>query len=259
MTHIPDAAVQDMLEQYSEGGCSGLADYERREVAMAMLQSALPYLYAPCAVEATTKEERHANTARNLIINQTSTDLDNIINGHDPERSILNNDVWDRLDKMACEIEALSKTVDVAAVREVPVSIDKLIAELKSAVDMCFSWSGSALLANELNATDTDEGHISLYKDLCGLGNSMSYLQSEIRALSLSEPVQGEQWQPIETAPKDGIEFIARCGADKPSFSCFWDGTAFMHFDHGEGLISYSPTEWMPLPTSPNTEVGKCN
>lgn len=150
-----------------------------------------------------------------------------------------------------------TKPVNVAAVREVPVNIDKLIAELKSAEDMCFSWSGSALLANELNATDTDEGHISLYKDLCGLGNSMSYLQSEIRALSLSEPGQGEQWQPIETAPKDGIEFIARCGADKPSFSCFWDGTAFMHFDHGEGLISYSPTEWMPLPTSPNTEAGK--
>ena len=78
-------------------------------------------------------------------------------------------------------------------------------------------------------------------------------------ALSPTEPVQGEKWQPIETVPKDGIEFIARCGADKPSFSCFWDGTAFMHFDHGEGLISYSPTEWMPLPTSPNTEVGKCN
>lgn len=69
-------------------------------------------------VDAPTKEERHANTVRNLIINQTSTDLEQIIYGHDPEQSILNNDVWDRLDKMACEIEALTKPVDVAAARK---------------------------------------------------------------------------------------------------------------------------------------------
>ncbi|MBX8811101.1 hypothetical protein HBA91_00505 [Ochrobactrum sp. MR34] len=112
------------------------------------------------------------------LVDQNSSELDPYRAKNRPPPATLTNEV--------------TKPVDVAAVREVPVSIDKLIAELKSAEDMCFSWSGSALLANELNAADTDEGHISLYKDLCDLGNSMSYLQSEIRALSPAEPAQGE-------------------------------------------------------------------
>tara|TARA_R110000737_G_C14556601_1_gene481540 strand:- start:166 stop:420 length:255 start_codon:yes stop_codon:yes gene_type:complete len=37
-------------------------------------------------------------------------DLDVIINFHDPEVSILKSDVWDRLDKMALEIETSSPT-----------------------------------------------------------------------------------------------------------------------------------------------------
>lgn len=90
-----------------EAKAAAQADFERRILSCVVTM--------PVAIP--TKEERHANTARNLIINQTSTDLEDIINGHDPEQSILNNDVWDRLDKMACEIEALAKPVDVAAVR----------------------------------------------------------------------------------------------------------------------------------------------
>ncbi|GEM_PF-6082809 len=82
-------------------------------------------------------------------------------------------------------------------------------------------------------------------------------LGAAIRALSPAEPAQAEQWRPIATAPKDGTEFIARCGANKPFFSCFWDGSAFMHYEHGEGLISYSPIEWMPLPATPTPEAGQ--
>lgn len=55
-----------------------------------------------------TAPERHANKSRNLILNKTLTDLDDIINGHDPEiDTSINNGVWDRLDKMAIEIEEL--------------------------------------------------------------------------------------------------------------------------------------------------------
>lgn len=51
--------------------------------------------------------ERHKDTERNLILNRTLSDLDDIINGHDPEiDTSINNGVWDRLDKMALEIEA---------------------------------------------------------------------------------------------------------------------------------------------------------
>lgn len=63
-----------------------------------------------------TPQERHADTERNLILNGTLTDLDQIINSHDPETDTsINNAVWGRLDKMACEIEARSMTPQEAA------------------------------------------------------------------------------------------------------------------------------------------------
>ncbi len=155
----------------------------------------------------------------------------------------------------ATPINEGTKHVNVAAVREVPVNIDKLIAELKSAEDMCFSWSGSALLANELNATDTDEGHISLYKDLCGLGNSMSYLQSEIRALSPSEPAQSVR--PLEEWHEDhGNAVWWTWDNDRKE----WLGEpAYI----GKPLDSDWPdyhTHWTPhpaFPAAPTTEAGK--
>lgn len=75
------------------------ADYAAR------IMSAIEVSAAETVI-AVTDNSRFENTARNLIINQTSTDLENIINGHDPEVGNLNNDVWDRLDKMALAIEA---------------------------------------------------------------------------------------------------------------------------------------------------------
>lgn len=57
-------------------------------------------------------------------------------------------------------------------------------------------------------------------------------------------------WQDIGTAPKTGEEFIARTGPEWSSFSCFWDGVAFVHFDKDDGFIRYSPTEWMPFPSA---------
>jgi hypothetical protein len=57
-----------------------------------------------------TAPERHTDTARNKILNSALSDLDQIINGHDPETDTsINNIVWDRLDKLALEIEAKAR------------------------------------------------------------------------------------------------------------------------------------------------------
>ena len=60
------------------------------------------------------------------------------------------------------------------------------------------------------------------------------------------------QWNPIETAPKTGEEFIARTGPEWSAFSCFWDGEAFVHLDKDDGYISYGPKEWLPMPPAPS-------
>lgn len=50
---------------------------------------------------------RHNDTDRNLILNRALTDIERIATGHDPEVDVpINQGVWDRLDKMAQEIEA---------------------------------------------------------------------------------------------------------------------------------------------------------
>jgi hypothetical protein len=61
---------------------------------------------------------RHENGERNKIINRASTDLESIINGHDPDVSILGNDVWGRLDRMAVEIEQLISPTPVIEITD---------------------------------------------------------------------------------------------------------------------------------------------
>ena len=51
--------------------------------------------------------ERHADKVRNLILNHAVTDLEEIINAHNPDVDApIKQGVWDRLDKMAMLIEA---------------------------------------------------------------------------------------------------------------------------------------------------------
>lgn len=62
------------------------------------------------------------------------------------------------------------------------------------------------------------------------------------------------EWQPIETAPKDGTGFIARSGYkyDNEAFYCVW-GIRENHFVKpeydSEGWVN--PTHWMPIPAAP--------
>ena len=232
--HIPDEAVYAALLSMAKDNVGTdvqellMHGFDKLRVKPNALRNALtaahPHLSAPCAVEVVDRAKRIANIYRN------KDDATVIASFHKETARVID-------ELLSCVV---TNPVDVAAVRE---------ALSETRIDLVI------LRGNIADAEKTD-GRWDGMPD-----RVQSWIDRIDTALALSptEPVQGEQWQPIETAPKDGIEFIARCGADKPSFSCFWDGTAFMHFDHGEGLISYSPTEWMPLPTSPNTEVGKCN
>jgi hypothetical protein len=66
------------------------------------------------------------------------------------------------------------------------------------------------------------------------------------------------EWQPIETAPKDGTRVIARQGFTVDTM--FWSKRIWAG---GGGWVSdicrsetyvYSPTHWMPLPDPPQDE-----
>ena len=56
--------------------------------------------------------KRYEDLDRNSIINKTCSDLEDIVNNHDPETDVpIDDGIWNRLDKMALEIErhAVSK------------------------------------------------------------------------------------------------------------------------------------------------------
>ena len=99
----------------------------------------------------------------------------------------------------------------------------------------------------------------------------------ELRA-ALSSPdhadagkVEGDGWLPIETAPKDGTEFIGwdgkwpfRCSAGKkyelyphmdggPTYRDVWDGHYY------DSLTIEHPTHWRPLPSSPGASATRPN
>lgn len=67
------------------------------------------------------------------------------------------------------------------------------------------------------------------------------------------------KWQPIETAPKDGTEFLAWC-MERPPFSpvpTYFPDIAKWHKDRVAAASYFYtrsgaiPTHWMPIPDAP--------
>ena len=68
--------------------------------------------------------------------------------------------------------------------------------------------------------------------------------QAALRAVLDALP----QWQPIETAPKDGTDFLACWDDDELHVVCLRGNECFRAMDREEWAI---PTVWMPLPAPP--------
>jgi len=74
------------------------------------------------------------------------------------------------------------------------------------------------------------------------------------------------EWQPIETAPKDGT-FVLVCLAGGPAFDAYWEARgrvtatdepgwcdgASSHTNGEDWLLVYYPDFWMPLPSPPTS------
>lgn len=77
-------------------------------------------------------------------------------------------------------------------------------------------------------------------------------LATSLDARSLDVTVT-EDWQPIETAPKDGTEILVY----EPNFEhaaiyvCKYDDPVWIEAG-GECYATWQPTHWMPLPKAPH-------
>lgn len=84
----------------------------------------------------------------------------------------------------------------------------------------------------------------------------MEGLPKEISAV-VSSLRDAAGWEKITSAPTSGEEFIARVSPEFPAFSCFWDGSDFVHYDKDDGFIHYSPREWKPMPSALSTPTSQ--
>ena len=87
--------------------------------------------------------------------------------------------------------------------------------------------------------------------------NINTFWQANIRLIAerdaaIARAKAALQWQPIETAPKDGTEFLGSVGVS------YQGGVVVLHWDKDDGFIDWDadfwdPTHWMPLPPPPET------
>ncbi len=63
------------------------------------------------------------------------------------------------------------------------------------------------------------------------------------------------EWQPIETAPRDGSKFDARCWLYPPK-TAYFNGQLIVHHDRDGGEIAYPFTHWKPRVASPSKTGG---
>jgi hypothetical protein len=64
------------------------------------------------------------------------------------------------------------------------------------------------------------------------------------------------EWQPIETAPKDREEILVGVQSDQHFFRyvAYWTGDAWTVWGDMDATRSVKPTHWMPLPSPPSVE-----
>lgn len=94
-----------------------------------------------------------------------------------------------------------------------------------------------------------DEG----YTD--GLNDALAVLRKHGFGVDLAP---GPQWQPIETAPKDGTEILGVVAGSSgtASVTCMIEGEwECSDFDEHDYLpCTWWPTHWIPLPSPPTNE-----
>jgi hypothetical protein len=66
--------------------------------------------------------------------------------------------------------------------------------------------------------------------------------------------VRAEQWQPIETAPRDNHARMVWCPEAMNIYIVTWwqQENAWAHFGGAGRILMEAPTHWMPLPSPPS-------
>ncbi|KAB2675875.1 hypothetical protein F9K85_13265 [Brucella tritici] len=165
-----------------------------------------------------------------------------------------------------------------SAARE--LALEEILREVDEVERKVWAWSGSAFLNNELEGAEDSDCKTELYRELCGIGNTMHWLRAAIRALSSPDhadagKVEGDGradlerfWRPISEADKsitfehtfdlgDGEKMTIRNSdhywvrdADGRVYEATWSDHKAGYWWDLEGESPVDPVEYMPHPLS---------
>jgi hypothetical protein len=112
-------------------------------------------------------------------------------------------------------------------------------------------FSALEFYANPANWTDAGQVNDQELFDTA-MGKDLGALARKV----LDESKQEEDWQPIETAPKDGRHVLLYCeyyGIGR----CAWESwrNVWRSDDPNHGIGFPQPTHWMPLPAFPKDSI----
>lgn len=91
-------------------------------------------------------------------------------------------------------------------------------------------------------------------QDAHTLHNQMQAVARE--ALSRARAAQSEEWQPIETAPKDGTPILGTDEDGEQYVIEWWPKGARQDGFYECGDLLRAPTHWRPLPSPPSKQEG---
>jgi len=109
--------------------------------------------------------------------------------------------------------------------------------------------------------TPPPENHSFISFSANNLRGYVSTLRAHI--YKLEDQVKQQQWQPIETAPKDGTYIFATDVGNHPiskepwvGDACYWNGRSFDNdSDSLDERDWWKPTLWMPMPPPPHKDT----
>lgn len=249
---IPDAAVQAALEAWPRSG----VPYDFPIVMLAALTAALPHL--PLGFDVKKLEWVDAKgvseaTEFGRLMRYFAV---HVTNGKGEYSWTLEfNGKFFRQSKTLDEAKSIAQADFERRVRECIIAkpVDVAAIRRQAFEDACDVIDGNGEYDQQLCCN----GH------MCGCKGATVHQQMKhyIRALS-AEPAQGEQWQPIETAPKDGTKIdVWMMPQGYRLTDVFWSDIQDAWCRESEypneptplSVVPY-PAFWIPLPAAPTSE-----
>ena len=109
-------------------------------------------------------------------------------------------------------------------------------------VDLCDPNNG----IGALSMADLVETPMSVMRQGYAAHEEITRLRAEVERLRAEA-----EWQPIETAPKDGTRILVASKMGGVYLVSWWKGKRTARWDNGARPLYSTPTHWHPLPAPP--------